>query len=130
MPLQLFVARFEADPDDVTNILGINPTSVVRKGDLLPSGGASRINSWASEAGLERLTNGSDHENALRQILSLLEGRTDRFARLRDEVRPQRIVVWGDLRIGSEVEALWLDPDQMKLLSECEVGWGCDVFAP
>jgi hypothetical protein len=130
MPLQLFIARFETDPRNVTTILGIEPTSVVRKGDVLPSGGTSRINSWAVEAGPERLTNGSDHEDALRQILHLLEGRKDRFARLRDEDRPQRIVVWGELRIGSEVEGLWLDPDQMKLMSECEVGWGFDVFAP
>src|SRR5690242_20032512 len=128
MPLQLFVARFEADPGEVTAILGLDPTSVVRRADALPSGGQSRINSWALEVGAERLSNGSDHEAALRQILSLLEGKKEHFARLREEIRPERIAVLGDLHVASEVEGLWLTPDQMKTLAECGIEWGFDVW--
>jgi len=42
----LSVAGFDADPDLVIKILGIEPTWVVRKGDALTGGWLRKANQW------------------------------------------------------------------------------------
>ena len=129
--LVLAVSRFDADPDRVSNILDLAPTFVARRGEISQqSGRAYSTNLWNLDAHAERLSSGTEHATGLAALLELLSGREDRFARLREEVQPESVTIYGGLYVDQEEQCgVWLDPAEMRVLVNCKVGWGLDIFA-
>ena len=73
--LSFGISGFDADPDRVTEILGLAPTDIGRKGEVSRSGRKRTFNGWWLDAHEERLTGGADHHHALNKLLSALQGR-------------------------------------------------------
>src|SRR5665213_1500761 len=127
--LHLAVTGFEGDPDEVTAILGLNPTLTGRRGEPSRSGRLRTFNGWWMAKGEERLTDGREHNDALDQILATLDGRAEQFARLRQTLSPTQVTIYGGLYHRPDEQCgIWLDPAQMKVLVDCGVGWGLDIF--
>jgi hypothetical protein len=128
--LTLAITGFEADPNRVTEILGVKPTTVKHAGiATLPSKRPARFNGWFFDAHPGRLSGGADHDRALDRIIELLKGREQRFAKLREEVQPETVGVYGGLHLRPNEQAgVWLDPAQMLVLANCQVEWGLDLF--
>ena len=126
----LSINRFDADPQAVTDILDLQPSSVGRKGEKkLESGKVQRVNTWRLETHPERLFGGVEHEAGLTSIIEQLRGRASRFTRLRDEIRPEIITLYGGLFVRHDSQCgIWLDPDHMGVLASCGVAWGIDIF--
>ena len=126
----LTISDFDVDPGKVTEILDLQPTFVARKGELSPKRGRSYGgNRWNLDVHPARLFSGNEHEAGVAAILALLRGREQQFARLRQVVRPKSVTLYGGLYINeSEQCGIWLDPAQMRVLLDCEVGWGLDIF--
>ncbi len=79
--LTLTIARFDADPDAVTDILGLAPTSVARRGEPRPSGRLYDFNMWRLELNAAPLVDGREHANAI-ALVAQLKGRERSFAEL------------------------------------------------
>lgn len=127
--ISLSISHFDADPDRVTAILGIKPTSVTRKGERMRHGMPRKTNGWSLEAPFERLRYGSEHEDALNYLLARMEGRQEAFARLRQEVQPKQITIFGAFyQPYDEQCGIWLEPSAMRILADCGVGWGLDLY--
>ncbi|MBN9258424.1 MULTISPECIES: DUF4279 domain-containing protein [unclassified Mesorhizobium] len=127
--INLSISDFDADPDRVTAILGIEPTSIVRKGDPMRSGLPRQRNGWSLAGPSERLRNGVEHENAVNYLIEQMRGREEAFARLRREVRPKQIAIYGGFyQPYDEQCGIWLEPLAMRVLADCGVGWGLDLF--
>ena len=128
--LTLAITGFDADPTTVTEILGIEPTALAHKGiTSLPSGKPKSFNGWFYDAHPSQLAAGADHDAGLEIILALLRGREERFERLRRELKPEAVGVYGGLYIPRDEQAgIWLDASQMRVLADCEVEWGVDLF--
>ena len=126
----LSINRFDADPQAVTDILELQPTSVARKGEIrAESGKPYRVNTWRLEAHPEQLFGGVEHEAGLAAMIDQIRGRESRFARLRQEVRPELISLYGGLYARHDQQCgIWLDPDHMRVLASCQIGWGLDIF--
>lgn len=125
--LFLSVAGFDADPDLVTAILGIEPTWVARKGDALNDGQPRKTSQWRCAARSDPLEGGADHQDALETLTRLLSGREAAFAELRARIKPQSIEIRGDLNVDDKQSKIWLDPPSMKLLAACGIAWGLDL---
>jgi hypothetical protein len=129
--LALCITGFDVDPTIVTRTIGFEPTSVGRIGEPSPSGRPRRFNGWWHEAESQRLAGGEQHDDALVRILENLNGREDRFAELRETIRPKQISIYGGLYVPSDAQCgVWLEPDQMMLLAACGVGWGLIFSLP
>jgi len=128
--LTLAITGFDADPRTITEILGIGPTNLAHKGvTSLPSGKPKNFNGWFYDAHPAPLTGGADHDTCLEHILELLRGREERFVRLRDEVRPDSVGIYGGFHFFEDEQAgVWLDVSQMRVLADCGVEWGLDMF--
>ncbi len=127
--ISLSIADFDADPDMVTAILGVEPTYVVRKGDPMRNGSPRKKNGWNLDGLSERLRNGAEHENALDCLIAQIRGREEAFARLRQEVRPKQITIYGAFyQPYDEQCGIWLEPSAMRVLADCGVSWGLDLF--
>jgi len=128
--LTLAITGFEADPNRVTDILGIEPTSTGRKDEPLQSGRPRTFNGWWKDIEPGRLVDARQHADAMVRILDQLRGRESHFARLRKEIQPRNVSIYGGLYIEADRQCgVFLDPDQMRLLADCGVEWGLDVFA-
>jgi hypothetical protein len=127
--LTLAITGFDADPNAVTEALGIEPTTIGRKGEPSPSGRPRTFNGWWHEAEEQPLVDGKQHDDAMGRILVLIQGREDRFATLRTSIQPKQVSIYGGLYVPSDRQCgVWLEPDQMQLLAACGVGWGLDLF--
>ena len=85
-------------------------------------------NFWVLEVYPRPLHGGVDHEDALRHALDLLRSRQQHFERLREEVRPKDVSLHGGLYLRADEQCgIWLEPDQMRVLVDCQVGWGLDL---
>jgi hypothetical protein len=127
--LYLSITGFDADPNRVTDILGLQPTSVVREGQIATSGRPSKFNGWWFETNADRLVSGREHADALATILNAIRGRAAAFARLREELQPEAVSLYGGLyHRGDSQSGIWLDAADMLLLGECGIGWGLDLF--
>jgi uncharacterized protein DUF4279 len=78
--LTLTIARFDVDPDSVTDILGLAPTSVARRGEPRPSGRPHDFNMWRLEFHEAPVVDGRDHAIAIDKLIAQLKGREHRFA--------------------------------------------------
>jgi hypothetical protein len=126
--LTLTIARFDVDPDAVTDILGLTPTSVARRGEPRPSGRLHDFNIWHLELHAAPLVDGSEHENALAKLIGQLKGREPLFAELAKTVGPGSVSVYGGFYVSDEQQGIWLKPEQMAVLGACGIGWGLDLF--
>ena len=126
----LTITGFDADPDEITDILDLQPTFVARKGEVSPqSGRPCRGNRWHLDAHPDRLFGGVEHDAGLTAIVALLRGREEQFARLRQVVRPETVTLYGGLYVDENGQCgIWIDPEQMRVLTDCEVGWGLELF--
>lgn len=127
--LSLQIVDFEDDPDRVTDILGIQPTSVRRKGDVLLSGRrTAQHNSWRLTVDTH-FTGGSSHEEALSGILNAIRGHQRQFAALREQIRPRSVTIYGGLYKDFDQQCgVWLDASAMRLLADCAIDWGLDLY--
>jgi hypothetical protein len=126
--LNLTIARFDADPDAVTDILGLAPTSVARRGEARPSGRLHDFNMWHLELHEAPIIGGREHADAIARLIGQLMGREHRFAELAKTVRPASISIYGGFYVSDEQQGVWLDADQMAVLAACGIGWGLDLF--
>jgi hypothetical protein len=127
--LTLAITGFDVDPDRVTDLLQLTPTEVGRKEIPGRSGRPKSFNGWWLEAHEDRLNQGSQHETALNRILVQLRGKENLFAQLREAFAPKNIAIYGGLYLRpTEQCGVWLEPDQMRLLADCGIGWGLDLF--
>jgi hypothetical protein len=128
--LTLAITGFDADPNRVTDTLGIEPTSIGRLGEPLRSGRPRTFNGWWKDVEPERLVNARQHADAMVRMLDYLRGREGHFAQLRKEIEPRKVSIYGGLYIEVNQQCgVFLDPEQMRLLADCGVGWGLDLFA-
>lgn len=128
--LTLSITGFDCDPQLVTDILDIQPTSVIRVGDVRRSGRAAKFNGWWLEVYADRLTDGAGHYNAVKILVSAVRGRNKAFQLLRERVQPKDIMLYGGLyhQVDSQC-GIWLDADDMLCLGECGIAWGLDLFS-
>ena len=127
--ISLSIADFDADPDTVTAILGLEPTKIFRKGDPMRNGRPREKNVWILDGPQERLRSGAEHEDADNYLIEHMRGREEAFARLRREVQPKQITIYGGFyQPDDEQCGIWLEPSAMKVLADCGVGWGVDLF--
>lgn len=127
--LTLMITGFEADPQRVTTILGIEPTSTARKGELSKSGRPRLFDAWWLDVHPEPLRDGESHVRAVAIMVGFLRGRDAAFKRLRDELNPKPITIYGGFYVKANAQSgLWLDPGEMAVMVACGVGWGVDLF--
>lgn len=127
--LTLAITGFDVDPNRVTEILEIEPTSLGRKGEPSRSGRLRSFNGWWKDVHPEQLVNDRQHAEAIARLLDHLRGRESFFARLREEIVPRSVSIYGGLYVDADQQCgVFLDPDQMRLLADCGVGWGLDIF--
>jgi hypothetical protein len=126
--LTLTIARFDVDPDAVTDILGLTPTSVARRGEPRPSGRLHESNMWHLELHAAPLVDGREHENALAELIGQLKGREHLFAEMAKTVGPGSVSIYGGFYVSDEQQGIWLNPEQMAVLATCGIGWGLDLF--
>lgn len=127
--LSLMIAHFNDDPSRVTEILDLVPTFSRRAGDLTPGGRASRGSLWLYEVRSPQVRSGASHDAALKQLLSVIASRSVRFGDLRRELNPKTMTITGGyyFEVGEQA-GVWLDPDDMRVLAEADVGWGLDLY--
>lgn len=126
--LALTIARFDAHPDAVTDILGLVPTSIARRGEPRPSGRPHDFNMWRLELHAAPLIDGGEHTNAVGTLIDQLKGREHLFVELARTIRPASISIYGGFYVSDQQQGVWLDPDQMSVLAACGIGWGLDLF--
>jgi len=126
--LALTIARFDADPNEITDILGLVPTSVARRGEPRPSGRLHDFNIWSLELHEAPLLDGREHANALDTLIGQLKGREHRFVEMARTIKPASLSIYGGFYVSDEQQGVWLDADQMVVLAACGIGWGLDLF--
>jgi hypothetical protein len=123
--LRIAITGFSADPDTITEMLGIEPTRVRRVIDP----GPRRFNGWWFDAHPGRLRDGGDHAGSLTVLRQVLDGRADRFRAVAEQLRPSQMTIYGGLYHHTDDQCgVWLEPDDMALLATCRLGWGLDIF--
>ena len=143
--LRISITGFDADPDSITTVLGIIPSRVRVGIDLdsittvlgiIPSrvrrvsdGGPRPFNGWWFEAHAQQLRSGGDHSRGIAVIKDVLRGREDRFRTVAETYRPDQMTIYGGLHHDpNEQCGVWLDPEDMALISACRLGWGLDLW--
>ncbi|MER9632435.1 MULTISPECIES: DUF4279 domain-containing protein [unclassified Mesorhizobium] len=127
--ISLSISDFDADPERVTAILSLEPTRIVRKGDPMRNGSPRKKNGWSLDGPRQRLRSGAEHENAVNYLIEQMRGREEAFARLRQEVRPKQITIYGGFYTSYDEQCgIWLEPSAMRVLADRGVGWGLDLF--
>ena len=122
--LSLIVMGFGVEPEVVTDVLQLQPTSVRRKGEVGRTGRPNQSNGWHLDVHPDRLSDGKQHEDALALLLSHLRGREANFARLHSEVNPDDVGVYGGMYVPAEGQCgIWLMPDDMMTLAQCGIAW-------
>lgn len=127
--LTLSITGFDGDPLVVTEILAIQPTSVVRTGEVARSGRVAASSGWWLEAHADPLRSGADHNHAVKVLVGAVRGRAVAFQTLRERVRPKSVTLYGGLyHQGDSQCGIWLDAEDMLCLGECGIAWGLDLF--
>ena len=68
------------------------------------------------------------HDKALDELLLLLKGQEDNFLVLRETIMPRHVHIYGGLYHGTDEQCgIWLDVEQMRLLTALGIPWGLDV---
>jgi len=109
-------------------MLGLVPTSIVRRGEPRPSGRLHDFNMWHLELHSVPLLDGREHANAIDTLIGQLKGREQRFVQMAQTIKPASLRIYGDFYVSDEQQGVWLDADQMTVLAACGIGWGLDLF--
>ena len=126
----LMITGFDADPQIVTDLIGLEPSSTVVKGEMGTSGHKHKFNGWWLEAHPDRLKNGVDHAESVSAIINQLRGREAAFQQLKKDLQPGQITLYGAVYFNPDGQCgLWLDASDMGVLAACAVDWGIDLFA-
>lgn len=114
----------EMEPDDVTKIVGLNPTRSFRKGDRVSKRGIERVQPFSLWAlGAE----GEDVEATVRLLLMQLEGRLDAWNVAIKQTKAQASVsIWWEPEGGQG--GFTVPSDLMRRLTE--FGERLDVYFP
>jgi hypothetical protein len=126
--LCLSITGFEVNPDQVTELLGLEPSSTIREGEAHKSGRISKFNGWWLELHEAPLLDGGEHANAIDALIGQLKGREPRFVELARTIKPESITIYGGFYVSDEQQGVWLDAGQMAVLATCGIGWGLDLF--
>ena len=78
----LMITGFDADPQNVTDLIGLKPSSTAIKSEMSASGHIHKANGWWLEAHPDRLKDGVDHAEGISVIVNQLRGREAAFERL------------------------------------------------
>ena len=128
--LTLAITGFEAEPQVVSDAIGLEPTSTAVKGQLGRSGRPSKLNGWWLDVHPDRLNDGASHAQAVSSMVDLLRGKEVAFQRLIVELKPRSITLYGGIYFNTNAQCgLWLDPGDMVVMAACGVGWSVDLFA-
>lgn len=127
--LCLSINGFEVEPSRITEILGIQPTTVQRRGETSPvTGRPFRKSQWIL-AFEEKVETFDDHAFLLDKIISIVSDKCEQFLFMRGEVKPESVSIYGGMYLKSGGQhGIGLTVTQMKALSECEIDWGVDIF--
>lgn len=114
----------EMEPNDVTKIVGLNPTRSFRKGERISKRGIERVQPWSLWA-LEAA--GEDVEATVRVLLTQLEGRLDAWNLAIKETKAQASVsIWWEPEGGQG--GFSISSDLMRSLTE--FGEKVNVYFP
>lgn len=107
------------DPDEVTNFLGIEPTSIRRKGSKIP-GKIPKMNSW--ELSTENIVNDYfDVFEMSSEIVSKLKPKTDLIvqAKKRFNALPRfEVVLWFSMNEENSTPAIGFEVETVEFLGE------------
>ncbi|MHB1205670.1 MAG: DUF4279 domain-containing protein [Rhodospirillaceae bacterium] len=128
--LTLMIVGFKCDPARITEILGLTPTSTSVAGEISPrSGRPHRKSLWHISVGGD-INSYLEHAVALRQILTLVEGKGEQFAAMRTEVQPEFTSISGGYYFTSDEQAgVGLECDEMRIMADCGIDWGVDIYS-
>jgi uncharacterized protein DUF4279 len=126
--LCLMITGFDGEPSRISEILGLTPTQVSIVGQPSPGGRRHRKSGW--HLTLEApIRSGEEHQRLLDELLSQISRRQKQFAAMRAEMKPETVSIYGGLHFTpDEQTGLWLTQDQMRVLVECGIEWGLDIF--
>lgn len=125
--MYLSVSGFDDHPDLVTHILQIMPTWTACKGDSLGNGRLLRTSHWRRDLLAGGMRSGVVHENAMGELIGLLQGRDGAFAELRSRVAPRSVQVWGTYEVHPYQCTVWMEPGWMRRLADCRIEWGLEL---
>jgi hypothetical protein len=127
--LCLCITGFDVDPQVVSDLLGLAPSNTAIKGQPTPSGrNRHKANGWWLDVHPDTL-DGAAHAAAMDTLIGYPRGREVAFQRLKEEVRPQQLTVYGGFYCQADRQAgLWLDAVHMRVLADCGIDWGLDIF--
>ena len=115
----------DLDPEQVTRLLGCQPTHACRKGDLLPSKRYQRI----AHTGSWRLQTPKGDERALEeQITSLLDKASDDLAAWEQLSKGARLDVFCGLHLKAWNRGFSLSPGLMRRLAERHLEVDFDIY--
>nr|WP_245411078.1 DUF4279 domain-containing protein [Microvirga flavescens] len=91
MRIDFVVRADDVSPDEITSIIGLQPTSISRKGAPRPQGGIPRVNLWVLSAPEEDVPD-ANLENQWARLAPLLESRVEVIKALKHQVQLEIIV--------------------------------------
>jgi hypothetical protein len=114
---------YVVDPDEVTERLGLAPTSVQRKGDLMTSGQRWPLNGWFLTS--RGAVDSKDSRRHLDWLLDQLLSRRESLASLiSDGARADIFCFWLSIGHGGPT----VSPEQARKLNDLELDLGFDVY--
>src|SRR5690606_9222430 len=86
--MELRITRFECQPEEITEELGIQPRKIWRKGEPLNDKGVLRNkqNGWGVGSGLDKHSSFEEHTEAL---LNIIEPKLEAFTRICNQYRTE-----------------------------------------
>jgi hypothetical protein len=131
--LTLQITGFAADPTEVSSLLDLCPSRTAVSGQPRTTGGGRpyHFNGWWLEIRSELLKGrGVEHAEAIAELIGLLRSREALFVRLRHELKPEALVIYGAMEVPwNEQCGIWLDAADMTILAACGIDWGVDLVA-
>lgn len=115
------------DPDEITRLLGCQPTRSRRKGDVIPDKRYHRVaskGSWLLDGQLDRSI------ELEQQVKNLMEMVTDEISIWQDLANRYQLDISCGLFLDSMNRGFELSPELMKYLSDRKIKIGFDIYAP
>jgi hypothetical protein len=107
------------DPDEITKFLGIEPTSIMRKGSKVP-GRVPKMNSWQLST-VNVVNNFIDVYQMSTEIINTLKPKKEKIlqAKERFNVAPRfEVVLWFSMNEEHSTPAIGFDVETIKFLGE------------
>lgn len=117
----------DLDTDEVTRLLGCEPTVSYRKGELLPGttrGNRAKTGRWSQEGGLPRT------EDINAQVVALLNSLSSDMAVWRRLTENFRVDLFCGLFLEEANRGIELEVETMRMLVDRRLKIGFDIYAP